>query len=56
LNKKKKTLPEKTVATWFNQICSAIQFMHENRMLHRDIKSANVFLDSNGNAKVGDLG
>lgn len=29
LNKTKKTLPEGQVAFWFNQICCAIQYMHE---------------------------
>jgi serine/threonine protein kinase len=25
-------------------------------MLHRDIKTANIYIDSNGNVKVADLG
>ena len=34
---------------------NAIQFMHEKRMLHRDIKSTNIFLNSNGELKVTDI-
>ena len=30
--------------------------MHENRILHRDIKPDNIFLGSEGNIKIGDFG
>jgi NIMA (never in mitosis gene a)-related kinase len=30
--------------------------MHEKRIMHRDLKPANIFIDNNGNLKVGDLG
>ena len=49
-------MDERKVAIWFYQVCCAIQYMHEKRMLHRDIKSANILIDSNGDLKVADLG
>lgn len=30
--------------------------LHSKKILHRDIKSLNVFLDSEKNVKIGDLG
>lgn len=30
--------------------------LHNKKILHRDIKSLNIFLDDNYNAKIGDLG
>ena len=30
--------------------------MHEKRIMHRDLKPANIFIDANGDLKVGDLG
>ena len=30
--------------------------MHENMILHRDIKPDNIFLGSEGNIKIGDFG
>lgn len=34
----------------------AIGFMHTNKVVHRDIKPQNIFVDSDMNLKVGDFG
>eukprot|EP01059_Diplonema_ambulator_P001515 TRINITY_DN11288_c0_g1_i2.p1 TRINITY_DN11288_c0_g1~~TRINITY_DN11288_c0_g1_i2.p1 ORF type:complete len:409 (+),score=87.27 TRINITY_DN11288_c0_g1_i2:98-1228(+) len=47
---------EREVSLMFAQICSAVSAIHAARMLHRDIKTANIFLTSNGIIKVGDFG
>ena len=39
----------------FIQITKGLNDLHEYNILHRDLKSANVFLFKNGNAKLGDL-
>jgi serine/threonine protein kinase len=41
---------------WAMQICGGMRYLHERNMLHRDIKSANVFLTKKGNVRIGDLG
>ncbi len=35
---------------------SAIRYMHSRHVLHRDLKTANVFLTKEGEAKIGDFG
>jgi len=32
-----------------------LKALHEMKILHRDMKSANIFLFKNGTAKLGDL-
>lgn len=54
--KEKSYFKEHEVAFLFLQMVLAIHYIHEKRMLHRDIKSANIFLMSRGITKVGDFG
>ena len=39
----------------FIQLVKGLKSLHELKILHRDLKSANVFLFSNGLSKLGDL-
>jgi NIMA (never in mitosis gene a)-related kinase len=41
---------------WFTQIVLALQYIHSMKILHRDLKTANIFLTSQGVLKVGDFG
>ena len=37
-------------------LCSALSVCHKAKILHRDIKPENIFVDSEGNYKLGDFG
>ena len=39
----------------FVEMVKALKALHARNILHRDLKSANVFLQKNGAAKLGDL-
>ena len=54
--KKHVFLTENEILDVFTQICLAIKHIHDRKILHRDIKSQNIFLDSNGFVKLGDFG
>ena len=51
-----KFFPERIIVNWFLQICLGLRAIHEKKILHRDLKTQNIFLTSNGTVKVGDFG
>ena len=46
---------ESTIWHIFIQLVRGLKSLHDLNILHRDLKCANVFLYSNGEAKIGDL-
>jgi len=38
------------------QLVHAVQYLHKNKILHRDLKSSNVFVNKDGTLKLGDFG
>jgi NIMA (never in mitosis gene a)-related kinase 1/4/5 len=55
-HRKKKLLDEEQILEWFIQITLALQYMHDRSILHRDLKTQNIFLTKQEIVKVGDLG
>ncbi|KFQ32455.1 Serine/threonine-protein kinase Nek3, partial [Mesitornis unicolor] len=51
-----KLFSEDTILHWFVQMCLGVKHIHDKRVLHRDIKSKNIFLTQNGKIKLGDFG
>ncbi|CAM9591956.1 unnamed protein product, partial [Phaeothamnion confervicola] len=54
--KAKRPFTEAEAMRIFVQICLALRHVHARKILHRDLKSQNVFLTSNGVVKLGDFG
>ncbi|KAJ8313204.1 hypothetical protein KUTeg_009245 [Tegillarca granosa] len=53
--KLKKPPDENLVMDWFVQLVLAVHYMHTRRVLHRDLKTRNIFLKKNM-IKIGDFG
>ena len=41
---------------YVSQIVSALEYLHVNRILHRDIKLGNIFINEKMELKIGDFG
>uniref|UniRef100_A0A8C7AZY1 non-specific serine/threonine protein kinase n=1 Tax=Neovison vison TaxID=452646 RepID=A0A8C7AZY1_NEOVI len=48
---------EDQILSWFVQISLGLKYIHDRKILHRDIKAQNIFLSKSGMvAKLGDFG
>jgi NIMA (never in mitosis gene a)-related kinase len=52
----KKYLKEDQILDWFTQICLSMKHVHDKKILHRDLKSQNIFLTKSEFVKLGDFG
>ena len=49
-------LDEDCIFRWFSELASAIDYIHAQGIVHRDIKLGNVLLDSDGHVVLSDFG
>ena len=49
-------MPENQILDWFVQMALAIKHIHDHKILHRDLKTQNIFMNKNGKIKLGDFG
>ena len=59
INERKKLnkfMKEEKILDTFVQICIAVKHVHSKKVLHRDLKTQNIFTTKEGQVKVGDFG
>jgi serine/threonine protein kinase len=51
-----KRLPTRERLQVFRQVCSAVQYAHQNLVVHRDLKPGNILITAEGTPKLLDFG
>ena len=47
---------ENEILQYFYEILQGLYYLHKNRVIHRDLKTLNIFLTKNNHIKIGDFG
>jgi polo-like kinase 1 len=56
LHKRRRTVTEPECRYFVRQIALACQYLHDLRIIHRDLKLGNLFLNDEMEIKIGDFG
>ncbi|XP_067647347.1 serine/threonine-protein kinase polo [Eurosta solidaginis] len=56
LQKRRKTITEYECRYYIYQIIQGVKYLHDHRIIHRDLKLGNLFLDDLLHVKIGDFG
>ncbi|KAK1440327.1 hypothetical protein QVD17_06152 [Tagetes erecta] len=49
-------LQDTQVSAYSRQVLSGLNYLHERKVVHRDLKCANILVDANGSVKLADFG
>ncbi|XP_029360589.1 serine/threonine-protein kinase PLK1 isoform X2 [Echeneis naucrates] len=56
LHKRRKAVTEPEARYYMTQLLKGVQYLHNNRVIHRDLKLGNIFLNDDMEVKIGDFG
>lgn len=56
LHKRRRTLTEPETRFYMKQIIEGVTYLHDNKIIHRDLKLGNLFLNEDFIVKIGDFG
>ena len=56
LHNQSKTLSAFKVLKWMSEAAKGLVYLHASGIIHRDVKSGNLFIDDGGSIKIGDFG
>lgn len=56
LQKRRRIVSEPEARYLFQQIMLAITYLHYQKVIHRDLKLGNIFINDEMNLKIGDFG
>lgn len=54
--KAKKSIPEEKIVRYLYDVTQGLQYLHERKIAHRDIKPDNILLDEHGRVQIADFG
>lgn len=56
LHKRRKVITDYECRYYIHQIVSGVKYLHDNQIIHRDLKLGNLFLNDQLHVKIGDFG
>lgn len=56
LHKRRKVITEYECRYYMHQVVAGVKYLHDNRIIHRDLKLGNLFLNDDLHVKIGDFG
>lgn len=56
IQKAKTNFSEEKILSWFVQICLPLKYCHDRYVIHRDLKSQNIFMTKDHRVRLGDFG
>ena len=54
--KRNKRVAEEQIVQWLLQLTLALEYIHDRHIIHRDLKTQNVFIGRDGSLRLGDFG